>query len=129
MGGISSYSSPKTSYEPSYSVSSTPKSSSYESSKVSTMSTPASKPASSISSILSGETLEKTTSSKSDLNSFRDLITSFLEVNEKIESTTEALEKLQKKKSELEEEISNNPEFEKFSAMFASINNTKGPKR
>lgn len=123
MGSLSGYSSPKTSYEPSYSVPSTPKASSYESSKVSSPSIHSSRVA------FEKEDILNVSSSKSDLNSFRDLITSYLEVNEKIEKATETLSSLQQKKAALEERISSNPEFEKFSAMFASINDSKGPKR
>lgn len=123
MGSFSGYSSPKTSYEPSYSVPSTPKASSYESSKVSSPSIPSSRVD------FGKEDILNVSSSKSDLNSFRDLITSYLEVNEKIEKATETLSSLQQKKAALEERISSNPEFEKFSAMFTSINDSKGPKR
>lgn len=135
MGSFSGYSSPKTSYESSHSVPSTPKSSSYESSKVSSV------PSQSISNTpitigtgyrnnikgndISGESL----SSKSDLNSFRDLITSYLGVIEKIEYATATLSSLQQQKTELEAKMTSNSEFEKFSTMLASINDSKGPKR
>lgn len=127
MGSISGYSSPKTSYEPSYSVPSTPKSSSYESSKVS--STPMPKSIPSTSSRMSDEILDETLSSKRALNSFRNLITSYLEVMEKIEKATATLSSLQQQKATLEEKISSNPEYEKFSTIFTSINDSKGPKR
>ena len=131
MGSFSGYSSPKTSYEPSYSVPSTPKSSSYESSKVS--SAPMSKSIPSTPSRVSDEILDDTLSSKSDLNSFRNLITSYLEVMEKIEKATATLSTLQQQKAALEEKLSSNPKFEKFSTMFTSINDSKtdskGPKR
>lgn len=132
MGSTSNYSSPKTSYSSSFSMPSTPKSSSYESSKVSSVSMPkttTSESPSSISSILKDEFVEEAVSPKSNLNSLKDLFTSLLEVNESIEKTEKILNGLQKRKTELEEKLSSNPEYEKISEIFDSINNSKGPKR
>ena len=109
MGSTSGYSSPKTSSVSSFS---SPKSSSYESSKVSA---PAVSPKSS-----------SYESSKTNLNNFRDLLTSYLELSEQIELATANLEQLQAKKRVLEEKIANDPEYEKFATLFNSM---KGPRK
>lgn len=108
MGSFSGYSSPKPSYDFSPSMSSAPvySASSFDEVVVDTLK-----------------------STKKDLNSFKNLITSYLEIQEKIEKLTEILSTLQKEKATLEEKISSNPEFGKFSSMFNSMNNFRGPKR
>lgn len=126
MGSMSSYSSPKTSSYSSFS--SSPKSSSYESSKVSA-SAVAPKPSISSSSEVeihrAFSSIETKTSSKSSLNDFRDLLTSYLEIEEKIEATNMKLERLNAEKRVLEEKIANDPKFETFSEMFNSIKGAK----
>ncbi|MBE6159564.1 MAG: hypothetical protein E7157_00740 [Lactobacillales bacterium] len=139
MGSMSSYSSPKTSSYSSFSSSPksssyesskvsvsavTPKSSSYESSKVSA-STVETKTNSSVSPIVSSVAETNKTTSKSSLNDFRDLLTSYLELEEKIEATNMTLERLNAEKRVLEEKIANDPKFETFSEMFNSIKGAK----
>ena len=128
MGSTSGYSSPKTSSVSSFS---SPKSSSYESSKVSA---PAVSPKSSSyeSSKVSTPIVEHrvvsrnfgndiSDSTKTNLNNFRDLLTSYLELSEQIELATANLEQLQVKKRVLEEKIANDPEYEKFATLFNSM--------
>lgn len=129
MGSISSYSSPKTSSISSFS---SPKSSSYESSKVSTPSV-SPKSSSYESSKVSIPAVEHRVvsrdfsndipkeSTKINLNDFRDLLTSYLEITEQIELATINLEKLQEKKRVLEEKIANRPEYEKFANLLDSM--------
>lgn len=125
MGSFSDYSSPKTSYESSFSVPRSPKSSSYESSKVSDTS---------ITRLMGSEESDvnldsSILSSKSELNSISELITSYLSINEQIETATTLLAELQHQKVILEQKIANTPGFSKLATMFDSINNSKGPKR
>ena len=134
MGSTSSYSSPKTSSVSSFN---SPKSSSYESSKVSA---PAVSPKSSSyeSSKVSTPVVEHRVvsrnfgndisleSTRANLNSFRDLLTSYLELSEQIELATANLEQLQAKKRVLEEKIASDPEYERFASLFNSM---KGPRK
>jgi len=66
------------------------------------------------------------TSPKNNLNAFRDLLTSYLEINEQIELTTANLQELNRKKRILEEKIASNPEYEIFATLFNSM---KGPRK
>lgn len=135
MGSMSSYSSPKTSLYSSFN--SSPKSSSYESSKVYAFSE-SPKSSSSASSIVSSSEVEtkkvtkrvdngivRETSPKSSLNDFRDLLTSYLELEEQIEVANMTLNRLNAEKRVLEEKIANDPKFETFSEMFNSIKGAK----
>lgn len=134
MGSISGYSSPKTSSASSFS---SPKSNSYESSKVSAP-TVSPKSSSYESSKVSTPTVEHRVvsrnfgndipqeSTKTNLNNFRDLLTSYLELSEQIELATANLQQLQEKKRILEEKIASDPEYEKFANLFNSM---KGPRK
>lgn len=73
----------------------------------------------------SPEAFSQPSSVTSDLNSLKSLISEFLEISAKIETVSADLRSLQQRKIALEQEMRNNPEFEKFSEMI----NSMGPRR
>lgn len=118
---VSSFSSPKSSsYESSKVSSISPKSSSYESSKVSEPI-----PMHRVVRRNFGNDIPQQ-SAKTNLNDFRDLLTRYLELSEKIDEATANLAQLEADRRILEEKIANNPEYEKFASLFNSM---KGPRK
>ena len=63
---------------------------------------------------------------RNGLDSFRNLLTSYLEVSEQIEFVTGKLEQLKKQKENLEAQIANDPQYEKIANL---INSMKGPRK
>lgn len=118
---VSSFSSPKSSsYESSKVSLISPKSSSYESSKVSEPT-----PIHRVVSRNFGNDIPQQ-STKTNLNDFRDLLTRYLELSEKIDEATANLAQLEADRRILEEKIASNPEYEKFASLFNSM---KGPRK
>jgi len=61
----------------------------------------------------------------SSINSFRNMLTDYLDVCAKIETTTADLNRLNEEKRTLETKIATNPEYEKFSDLFVSIGRSR----